>query len=52
VHGRRLAGAVGAKEAVDLARGHREVDRVDRARAFLELPDELLGLDRGLAHRP
>ena len=52
VHGRRLAGAVGAEEAVDLARGHCEVDRVDRARALLELADELLGLDRGLVHGP
>ena len=50
VHGRRLAGAVGAEEAVNLARGNGEVDRVDRARALLELADELLGLDRGLVH--
>ena len=50
VHSRRLAGAVGAEEAVDLARGDREVDGVDRARALFELADELLGLDRGLVH--
>ena len=44
-HGRRLAGAVRAEEAVDLARRDGEVDAVDRARALLELPDEALRLD-------
>ena len=44
-HGGRLAGAVRAEEAVDLARGRSQVDAVDRPRAFLELPDEALGLD-------
>jgi hypothetical protein len=48
VHGRRLARAVRAEEAVDLARGDREVDPVDRARALLELLDELFGLDRAV----
>ena len=37
VHGRRLAGAVRAEEAVDLARGHREVDPVDGPDPALEL---------------
>jgi hypothetical protein len=44
VHGRRLAGAVRAEEAVDLARRDLEVDAVDRARALLELADEALDL--------
>ena len=43
--GGRLAGAVGAEEAVDLARGDREVDPVDRPRPLLELPHEALDLD-------
>ncbi len=51
-HGRRFAGAVRTEKAVDLARRDREVDAVDGARAFLELPDEGLGLDCELAaHR-
>ena len=37
MHGRRLAGAVGAEEAVDLARLHAQVDAVHRTRALLEL---------------
>ena len=45
-HGGRLAGAVRAEEAVDLARADREVDAVDGARALLELADEPLDLDR------
>ena len=36
-HRRRLAGAVGPEEAVDLARLDLEVDAVDRARPLLEL---------------
>ena len=46
-HGGGLARAVGAEEAVDLARLHVEVDAVDGARALLELLDEALDLDRG-----
>ena len=38
----------GPEEAVDLARRDGQVDPVDRARPFLELPDERLGLDRVL----
>ena len=45
VHGGRLAGAVRAQEAVDLARPHLEVDAVDRPRAVLEFADEALDLD-------
>ena len=45
-HGRRLAGAVGAEEAVDLAGVDVEVDPVDGPRALLELLDEALDLDR------
>ena len=44
VHGRRLAGAVRAEEAVDLAGRDGEVDPVDRAHV-LELADEPLDLD-------
>jgi len=44
-HRGRLACSIRAEEAVDLARDDREVDAVDRARALLELPDEVLGLD-------
>ena len=46
-HGGGLARAVGAEEAVDLARVHVEVDPVDGARALLELLDQALDLDRG-----
>ncbi len=45
VHGGRLAGPVGAEEAVDLTRRDREVDPVHRPRALLELPHEALDLD-------
>jgi hypothetical protein len=48
----RLAGAVGAEEAVDLARLDPQVDAVDGARTFLELTDEADGFDAGLACRP
>jgi hypothetical protein len=43
-HGRRLAGAVGSEEAVDLARGNLEVDAVDGLQPALEpslQPDDL-----------
>ena len=46
--GRRLAGAVGAEEAVDLARRHVQVDPVDGAHAALELADEALHVDSTL----
>ena len=49
-HGRRLAGAVGPEEAVDLARLDAQVDPVDRAHAALELADEPLDLDAVLRH--
>jgi hypothetical protein len=52
VDGRGLPGAVRAEEAEDLAGGDGQVDRVDRARPLLELADQLLCLDRGLAHGP
>jgi len=49
-HGRRLAGAVGPQEAVDLARRDVEVDAVDRPHV-LELAHEPLDLDApGLVH--
>ena len=48
MHGRRLAGAVRAEEAVDLAGGDVQVDAVDGARALLELPDQPPGLDCAL----
>jgi hypothetical protein len=41
----RLAGAVRAEEAVDLAGLDRQLDAVDRARSLLELLDEALDLD-------
>ena len=44
--GRRLACAVGAEEAVDLAGVDVEIDGVDRPRPLLELADEPLDLDR------
>ena len=51
-HGRRLAGAVRAEEAVDLAGSDVEVDPVDGPRALLELADELLDDDAVVAgHR-
>ena len=46
-HRRRLAGAVGAEKAVDLAGRHRQVDAVDGARALAELAHQVLHLDRG-----
>ena len=46
-HGGRLAGAIGAEEAVDLARRHLQVDAVDGARALLEFAHEALDLDAG-----
>ena len=42
---RRLARAVGAEEAVDLAGSDLEVDAVDRAWSFAELTRELFNLD-------
>ena len=45
VDGGRLAGAVGAEEAVDLARRDGQVDPVDRPRPLLELLDQPLDLD-------
>ena len=50
-HGRRLAGAVGAEEAVDLAGLDAQVDAVDGARPVLELADEAFDLDPVLAIR-
>ena len=47
VDGRGLAGAVGAQEAEDLAGRDLDVDAVNRARALLELADEVGGLDGG-----
>ena len=44
-HGRRLAGAVRAEEAVDLAVLDGELDPVDGPRPLLELPDEPVDLD-------
>ena len=44
-HRGRLAGAVGAEEAVDLARLDPQVDPVDRPRPVLELAHEPLDLD-------
>ena len=52
VDGGGLARAVRPEEAVHLAGLHAQVDPVDRARALLELPDEALGLDRGVGHAP
>ena len=52
VDGGRLAGAVGAQEAVDLAGLDLEVDAVDRPRALLELADEGLDLDSVLVRIP
>ena len=48
-HGGRLAGAVGAEEAVDLAFGDLEIDVVDRGEA-VELAHEALGADGDFAH--
>ncbi len=44
--GGRLAGAVRAKEAVDLAGLDPEIDAVDRARALLELANQAFDFDR------
>ena len=50
-HRRRLARAVGAEEAVDLAGVDVQVDAVDRARPLLELLDEAVDPDRSvIAH--
>ena len=46
-HGGRLAGAVGAEEAVDLARRDGQVDPVDRSRSLPELADEVLSTSIG-----
>ena len=53
-HRRRLAGAVGTEEPVDLAGRDLEVDPVDGAHAALEVADEAFDLDavRGVAHAP
>ena len=48
VDGRRLARAVRAEEAVDLAGRHVQVDLVDRLRPLLELLREGLSADRGV----
>jgi hypothetical protein len=48
-HSRRLAGAVGAEEAVDLTLANLEVDAVDRAGPVLELADERFDLDAAAA---
>ena len=40
-----LPAPFGPEEAVDLARGDRQVDPVDRPRPLLELADEALDLD-------
>jgi hypothetical protein len=47
-HRRRLAGAVGAEEAVDLALGDLEVDPVDGPGAVLELAGQRFDLDPAL----
>ena len=52
VDGRRLAGAVRAEEAVDLAGVHDEVDAVDGAEAAGELPHEALHDDAVPPRRP
>ena len=52
VDGGRLAGAVGAEEAVDLAGSNLEVDPVDRLDAALELADEAVRLDPVVASGP
>ena len=49
---RRLAGSVGPEEAVDLAGLDAQVDPVHRPRSLLELPDQVRGFDRGVAHQP
>ena len=46
-HHRRLAGAVGPEEAVDLAVADLEVEPVDGPDATFELADELLDFDGG-----
>src|SRR3989440_640465 len=50
VHRRRLARAVRAEKAVDLAGRDGEVDPVDSARALLEDADQALRFDRVLGH--
>jgi hypothetical protein len=50
VNGGRLAGAVGAEEAVHLAGLDAQVDPVNRPRPLLELPDEVSSLDGGFSH--
>ena len=52
VHRRRLAGAVGAEESVDLAGVHDEVDPVHGARALLELAHEPARDDSMLVGHP
>jgi hypothetical protein len=49
-HGRRLAGAVGAQERVDLALGDLQVDPGDRQHVVRERPLEVVDFDRGHAH--
>jgi len=50
-HGRRLARAVGAEEAIDLAGRHPQIDAVDRAHAALEVADQAVDLDAVLGRR-
>ena len=52
VHGRRLAGAVGAQEAEHLAGLDPQLDAVHRARALLEIAHEVDGFDGGFRHVP
>jgi hypothetical protein len=47
---RRLAGSVGAEEAVDLTALHVKLDAVDRADGTLELPDEAFRRDAVVGH--
>src|SRR5439155_12040679 len=51
VHSRRLAGTVGAEEAINLTGRNREVDPVDCARPLLEFADKPARLDRVIGHR-
>src|SRR5438067_195301 len=51
VHSRRLAGTVGAEEAIYLTGRNRDVDPVDCARPLLEFADEPARLDRVIGHR-
>ncbi len=52
-HGRRLAGSVGAEEAIDLTGRHAQVDAVHGSHVALEDADERLDFDAvvGLLHR-